>query len=156
MSDGEHDEVETFEGTDSGAAATYPKAAGSVRKGDYIMIKGDPCKVISLTTSKTGKHGNAKANITALNIWNGNKREDIVPTSHNCTCPFVTRKTYLLMDISDDDYLSLFDEETSETREDIALPANEELKSEIQSGHEEGKQLLLTVMSACGHEQVME
>lgn len=43
MSDDEHDHV--FATVDSGAAATYPKQCSAIRKNDYVMIKGRPCKV---------------------------------------------------------------------------------------------------------------
>jgi translation initiation factor 5A len=36
-----------------------------------VLLKGQPCKVIEMTTSKTGKHGHAKANITGIDIFNG-------------------------------------------------------------------------------------
>jgi hypothetical protein len=37
----------------------YVKAS-SIRVGDYIMIGDRACKVITLSVSKTGKHGHAK------------------------------------------------------------------------------------------------
>ena len=37
------------------------------------MLKGFPCKVIEYITSKTGKHGHAKAKITGLDIFTGKK-----------------------------------------------------------------------------------
>lgn len=45
---------------DSGASKTYPKQCSALRKGEFVMIKGCPCKISSLSTSKTGKHGHAK------------------------------------------------------------------------------------------------
>lgn len=44
MSDEEHH----FESSDAGASKTYPQQAGNIRKGGYIVIKGRPCKVLSL------------------------------------------------------------------------------------------------------------
>ena len=41
-------------------------AAGSLKKGDLVMIKGHPCKVMSMSTAKTGKHGSAKAMVTGM------------------------------------------------------------------------------------------
>ncbi len=38
----------------------YPIRAGEVKKGMIVLLKGFPCKVIEVTTSKTGKHGHAK------------------------------------------------------------------------------------------------
>jgi translation initiation factor 5A len=44
MSDDEHH----FESSDAGASKTYPQQAGNIRKGGHIVIKGRPCKVLSL------------------------------------------------------------------------------------------------------------
>jgi len=35
------------------------------------MIKGNPCKVSDVSTSKTGKHGHAKAYFVAIDILLG-------------------------------------------------------------------------------------
>ena len=53
----------------SGASLTVPIRAGEVKKGGFVMLKEKPCKVISVTTSKTGKHGHAKATITGTCIF---------------------------------------------------------------------------------------
>merc|ERR1719216_36644 len=88
------DEEPTFEGADGGASDVYPTQAGEIRKGSHIMIKGHPCKVAELSTSKTGKHGHAKAHIVALDIFTSKKYEDLCPTSHNVEVPFVKRTEY--------------------------------------------------------------
>ena len=45
MSDTEdHD----FATVDSGAANTYPKQCSAIRKNEFVMIKGRPCKVVNL------------------------------------------------------------------------------------------------------------
>ena len=66
-----------FSGADAGAADTYPIEAGQIRKGGLMMIKGQPCKVSEVSTSKTGKHGSAKCNFTAYNIFNNKKLEEV-------------------------------------------------------------------------------
>merc|ERR1719216_59623 len=91
------DEEPTFEGADAGASDVYPQQAGEVRKGSHVMIKGHPCKVADVSTSKTGKHGHAKAHIVALDIFTGKKYEDLCPTSHNLEVPFVKRTEYQLL-----------------------------------------------------------
>ena len=61
-----------FHSGDAGASDTIPIKAGSCKKGVHVMIKGFPCKVIEVSTSKTGKHGHAKVNITGIDIFSGN------------------------------------------------------------------------------------
>eukprot|EP00448_Togula_jolla_P008828 CAMPEP_0170596452 /NCGR_PEP_ID=MMETSP0224-20130122/15127_1 /TAXON_ID=285029 /ORGANISM="Togula jolla, Strain CCCM 725" /LENGTH=61 /DNA_ID=CAMNT_0010920749 /DNA_START=61 /DNA_END=243 /DNA_ORIENTATION=+ len=61
MSDDEHN----FESADAGASHVVPMQAGELRKGGHVMIKGHACKVAEISTSKTGKHGHAKAHIVA-------------------------------------------------------------------------------------------
>jgi hypothetical protein len=57
----------------AGASKTIPVRAGEIRKGHFVVLKGKPCKVISISVSKTGKHGHAKANITGLDVFTGRK-----------------------------------------------------------------------------------
>merc|ERR1719253_1807387 len=109
-----------FNEGDAGASETIPMQAGSVKKGMHIVIKGNPCKVVEISTSKTGKHGHAKASITGIDIFTGKKYQDISPTSHNIMQPIVTRKDYQLLEIAEDGFLSLMDEE-GQIREDLCF-----------------------------------
>ena len=148
-------DIETFESTDAGASETIPMEAGQIRKGGYICIKGRPCKVTSVSTSKTGKHGHAKCNFVATDIFNGKKLEDIVPSSHGTTVPNVFKSEYSLLDISDEDYLTLMTD-NGETREDLKMPSYpSELEEQIRNGFEQGEQLILGVVKAMGEEHVM-
>merc|ERR1711935_813064 len=116
------DEGETFESTESGASDTYPQQAGEVRKGSYLMIKGHPCKCVEVSTSKTGKHGHAKAHIVAADIFTGKKYEDLSPTSHNMEIPFSKRTEYQLLTAdADTGEVSLL-LESGETKDDLNLP----------------------------------
>lgn len=64
-------------------------------------------KVVNVSTSKTGKHGHAKANFTATDIFTGKKLEDVIPSTHTTSVPVVSRGEYQLLDISDDGFCSL-------------------------------------------------
>jgi translation initiation factor 5A len=48
-----------------------------------MVIKGRPCKIVDVSTSKTGKHGHAKCNFVGVDIFTGKKYEDMTPSSHN-------------------------------------------------------------------------
>ncbi len=150
MSDEEHH----FESkADAGASKTYPQQAGTIRKNGYIVIKARPCKVVEVSTSKTGKHGHAKCHFVGIDIFTAKKLEDIVPSSHNCDVPHVNRTDYQLIDISEDGFVSLLTE-SGDTKDDLRLPTDESLLKQIKEGFEEGKDLVVSVMSAMGEEQI--
>ena len=114
-------EDETFESQDSGASTSYPIEAGQIRKGGYIMIKEQPCKVSEVTSSKTGKHGHAKCHFVAINIFTGKKIEDLVPASHTTYAPFVKKMEYQFLDVDDDGFISCMTEDGTQ-REDLKIP----------------------------------
>jgi translation initiation factor 5A len=129
--------------------------AGQIRVGGHILIKGNPCKVSAVSTSKTGKHGSAKCNFTAIDIFTGKKYEDVCPSTQNVQVPNVIRTDYSLMDISVDGFTSLLFEDSS-TREDIKLPEYpDNLAKEIIDAFASGKQYIVTVLSAMDHEQIV-
>lgn len=72
---------ETFEQVGSGASQTFPQQASALRKNGFVLLKGFPCKIVDMSTSKTGKHGHAKVNITGVDIFTGKKYEDICPST---------------------------------------------------------------------------
>nr|XP_020179631.2 eukaryotic translation initiation factor 5A-4 isoform X2 [Aegilops tauschii subsp. strangulata] len=151
MSDSEEHQFESK--ADAGASKTYPQQAGTIRKNGYIVIKNRPCKVVEVSTSKTGKHGHAKCHFVAIDIFTGKKLEDIVPSSHNCDVPHVNRTEYQLIDISEDGFVSLLTD-NGNTKDDLKLPTDETLLGQIKDGFAEGKDLVVSVMSAMGEEQI--
>jgi len=142
-------EIDEFAEVGAGASKTYPQQCSALRKGGHVMIKGRPCKIVEMSTSKTGKHGHAKVHMVALDIFTGKKLEDICPSTHNMDVPNVVRKDLQLIDI-DGDFLSLMDD-MGETRDDIKIPEGE-LGDEIKErfGNDEG--LLISVLAAMDEE----
>ena len=49
-----------FDTGSAGASETFPKQCSALRKNEHVVIKGKACKIVDMSTSKTGKHGHAK------------------------------------------------------------------------------------------------
>uniref|UniRef100_A0A3Q3WS88 Eukaryotic translation initiation factor 5A n=1 Tax=Mola mola TaxID=94237 RepID=A0A3Q3WS88_MOLML len=112
--------ADDFQSGHSGASETYPVQCSALRKNGHVMLKGRPCKIVSMTTSKTGKHGHAKVHLVGIDIFTLKKYEDICPSTHNMDVPNVSRRDYLVCDISDN-FLHLM-HDNGELREDLKLP----------------------------------
>ncbi|KAL7666800.1 Eukaryotic translation initiation factor 5A [[Candida] zeylanoides] len=143
------EEEHTFETTDAGASLTFPMQCSALRKNGHVCIKGRPCKIVDMSTSKTGKHGHAKVHLVAIDIFTGKKLEDLSPSTHNMEVPNVRRQEFQLLDI-DDGFLSLMTPD-GDTKDDVKIPEGE-LGDKIQAEFDEGKDLLVTIISAMGEE----
>ena len=122
------------------------------------MIKGHPCKVVSFSTAKTGKHGAAKAMVTGIDIFTSNKYECTFSTGDNVDAPVVVRKEYTLINIDDEGFMSLMDE-TGTMKEDLKVPEDEWLKDVttkcreiLESGQ---KECIVSIVSATGLEKLI-
>lgn len=76
-----------------------------------------------------------------------------MPSSHNCDVPHVNCTNYQLIDIAEDGFLSLLTK-NGNTKDDLRLPTDDTLLTTINDGFAEGKDLVVTVMSAMGEEQI--
>lgn len=121
----------------------------ALRKNGHVVIKGRPCKIVEMSTSKTGKHGHAKVHLVALDIFTGKKLEDMSPSTHNMDVPNVFRNEYQLLDI-DDGFLSLMTAD-GDTKDDVKIPEGE-LGEKIQSEFESGKDLIVSIVTSMGEE----
>jgi len=101
---------------------------GSIKVGGYIIIDGVACRVVSVQTSKTGKHGHAKARIEAIGLINDDKKVIVKPSHDKAEVPIVEKKSAQVLSVNND-IANVMDVETFETF-DIKIP--EELKGKVQ------------------------
>lgn len=152
------EEENEFAHGDAGSLGIEKVSAGSLHKGDLVMIKGHPCKVVSFSTAKTGKHGSAKAMITGIDIFSSNKYECTFSTGDNVDAPVVKRTEYTLINIEDDGFVTLLND-LGETKEDLKLPDEDWLKDvsdKCKEIFESGdKECIVTVLGALGKEKII-
>jgi translation initiation factor 5A len=131
---------------------TRPVQANTLRLGDVILLQGGhPCKIVEMKESKTGKHGGMKIHFIGLDIFTLKKCTGLIQSQSNVTLAEVRKDEMMLIDISDDDFMSVLDGE--ETRADLKLP-EDELGEKIRAAFDEGKTVYVTVLAAVGKEQV--
>jgi len=147
-----HEDYE-FDSADAGASTTEPRQCSSLRKNGFVMVKGRPCKIVEMSTSKTGKHGHAKVHLVGIDIFTGKKYEDLCPSTHNMDVPRVTRREFELTNISDENFLELM-EDNGSVKEDVRVPAGE-LGEQLRAKFDKGESLFITVIKACGEEAVI-
>lgn len=124
----------------------------ALRKNGHVVIKGRPCKIVDMSTSKTGKHGHAKVHLVAIDIFTGKKYEDISPSTHNMDVPNVQRNEYQLVNI-DDGFLNLMSNDGA-SKDDVKVPEGE-IGEQISSQFDDGKDLMVTIVSAMNEEQAI-
>ncbi len=73
---------------------------GKLKEGRYMVIDDEPCKIQSISTSKPGKHGAAKARIDAVGIFDGMKRSVVSPVGAKVYAPIVERKSAQVISIA--------------------------------------------------------
>ena len=109
-------------------------------------------QIVDMSTSKTGKHGHAKVHLVAVDIFTTKKYEDISPSTHNMDVPNIQRNEYQLVNV-DDGFLNLMTND-GDTKDDVRVPDGE-LGEQIQAAFDDGKDLMVTVVSAMGEEHCL-
>ncbi|WP_048055487.1 translation initiation factor IF-5A [Methanotorris igneus] len=105
-------------------AGTKQVNLGSLKKGQYIMIDGVPCEIVDISVSKPGKHGGAKARVTAIGIFEPIKKEYVGPTASKVEVPIIDKRKGQVLALMGD-LVQIMDLETYET---IELPIPEDME----------------------------
>ncbi|MBI5051547.1 translation initiation factor IF-5A, partial [Candidatus Micrarchaeota archaeon] len=115
-----------------------------LREGKYVLIDDIPCRIVNIESSKPGKHGAAKMRITAIGIFDGQKKTLLTPSDADVDVPIIERKNVQVMSISGKT-AQVMDSQTYEMY-DLEIP--EEFAGQVASGKE------LEILEAMGRRKV--
>ncbi|HUC39051.1 MAG TPA: translation initiation factor IF-5A [Candidatus Acidoferrum sp.] len=101
-----------------------------VKVGRYILIDGVPCKVVDIETSAPGKHGSAKMRVTAIGMFEGQKKTLLMPSHGMIEAPIINKKKAQVVSVGDTN-AQLMDSETYEVYE---VPIIEEFVGKMKPG----------------------
>ena len=104
----------------------------TLKEGRYMNIDDEPCKISSISTSKPGKHGEAKARIDAIGIFDGSNRSVVYPVRHKVQVPMIDKRQAQIVTIAGSE-VQLMDLETYEI---FQLPIPDELKDSLTPGED--------------------
>jgi len=111
-----------------------PVELGSIKVGSYVMVEGEPCRIVDYAKSKPGKHGSAKARVVAIGVFDGVKRTFVKPVDSNVDVPLIEKRSGQVL-AKLPSTVQLMDLETYEVFES-PFPEDEDLKSRLSSGVE--------------------
>ncbi len=103
-----------------------------IRNGRFILIDNIPCKVVEIETSAPGKHGAAKMRITAVGVFDSQKRTLLKPSDADAEAPIIGKRKAQVVSVSES-RVQLMDSETFETFE---INIDEEFRSSLSPGAE--------------------
>ena len=108
------------------------QSAGSLKVNRYVIVKDEPCKILSVDVSKSGKHGHAKVRVVCVGLFDSNKRSLTFPSHSNVEVPLIEKSTAMVTSVTPD-AVQVMDNSTFETFE-LDMPADEELKTKLTEG----------------------
>ncbi len=122
---------------------------GDLKVGSYVIIDGEPCRVVEISKAKTGKHGSAKAHIVAIGLFSGSKKTLIAPVDQRVEVPIIEKRYGQVLAVTGDT-VQIMDLETFDTFE-AEMPKDQKLAQQIKPGVEVeywnvmGKRLIMRV-----------
>lgn len=106
---------------------------GSLKVGSYIIIDGEPCRIVSYDHSKPGKHGSAKARVAAIGVFDGSRHSLVSPVSASVDVPLIDKRNGQVISMAGQ-ALQIMDLETFEVFETSAV--EDEIRDKINQGGE--------------------
>jgi len=111
-----------------------PVELGSIKAGSYVMVEGEPCRIVDYAKSKPGKHGSAKARVVAIGVFDNVKRTFVKPVDSQVEVPIIEKRSGQVLALLPST-VQLMDLETYEVFE-APHPEDADLKGRLSSGVE--------------------
>ena len=104
----------------------------NLKKGSFILIDDAPCRVESIASGKSGKHGASKTRVDGIGLFDGRRRSIVKPSGDTVDVPIINKKKAQVLAITGDrvQLMDLADYSMFE------LDIPEELKGKLNSGGE--------------------
>jgi translation initiation factor 5A len=103
-----------------------------LKPGGFVIIDDVPCRVDSVQISKPGKHGGAKARLSAVGLFDDQRRIIVKPADSRVDVPVIEKKSMQVIALIGDN-VQLMDLEDYSQKE-IKIP--DELKGQLTEGDE--------------------
>ncbi|MEM4541717.1 MAG: translation initiation factor IF-5A [Desulfurococcaceae archaeon] len=111
------------------------ESVGNLKVGGYVVIDGEPCRIIDISKAKTGKHGSAKATITAVSLITKTKKILVAPVDAQVEVPVIEKKIgQIIADLGD--RFQVMDTETFEIFEVLKDSVDEAIRDKLTTGME--------------------
>ena len=98
----------------------------------YILVDEEPCRILSIQMSKPGKHGEAKARLEVVGLFDEQKRSIVHPVTHKVRVPLIDKKKAQVLS-RHANQAQLMDLASYET---FDLPVPEEFQDALNPGDE--------------------
>jgi translation initiation factor 5A len=103
-----------------------------LKEGRYMIIDEEPCRILNIQMSKPGKHGEAKARIDAVGLFDERKRSVVFPVTHKVQVPLIGKRQAQVVSLSGTE-AQLMDLESYEM---FSMAVDDELKGQLTPGSE--------------------
>jgi len=98
----------------------------TLKVGRYVAIENDAYKILSISKSKPGKHGSAKARLELEDIFSGQKRSHVGTVTDNIQVPVIEKGSAVITFVQGNE-VNAMDNKTYET---LILPLDTEMNLE--------------------------
>ena len=109
-------------------------SVGDLKKGHYVVLDGEPCRVVEISKSKPGKHGAAKVRLVAIGVFDGAKRTVVMPADALVEIPIIEKKDAQVTAVMGET-VQLMDLKTYEVFE-LPMPSDPDLAGKLKPGVE--------------------